>query len=148
LTAPIDIVMARAEQFGVKPSGRGRWRMRGACHDGKRTLSVAISEGASGAVLLHCFAGCPVERILAVLELEAHDLFPPRRGGAGAGAAPTARPFSVMDLINALSAELRVVWVLLSDVASGRTLTEDDRRRAGVARQRCLALIEELHHVR
>jgi hypothetical protein len=53
-----------------------------------------------------------------------------------------------MDLINSLSGELRVVWLLLSDVSSGRALTEGDRRRAGVARQRCQALIEELQHVR
>jgi hypothetical protein len=146
--APIDLVLTRAEQFGVKSSGKGRWRMRGACHDAKRTLSVAIAESPDGAVLLHCFGGCSVDRILSVLDLQAHELFPPRaQPGRAAGARPTPRPYSVMDLVHALSAEMRVVWVLLSDLANGRQPTEDDRRRAGVARQRCLALIDELDHV-
>jgi hypothetical protein len=111
-------------------------------------MSVSIAETADGAVLLHCFAQCAVDRVLAVLELEAHELFPPRdRQGRAVASRPTPRPFSVRDLIHSLSAEMRVVWVLLSDVASGRAMTEEDRRRAGVARQRCLALIEELDHV-
>lgn len=126
--------------------------MRGACHDGKRTLSVAIAETPDGAVLLHCFGGCQVDRILQVLGLQAHELFPPRakQAGrpAGTGGRAVARPYSAIDLVRSLSAEMRVVWVLLSDVANGRQLGEEDRRRAGVARQRCLALIEELEHAR
>ncbi|WP_298209423.1 DUF3987 domain-containing protein [Ferrimicrobium sp.] len=38
--------------------------------------SLAISEGADGRVLLHCFAGCTTASILSALELEAADLFP------------------------------------------------------------------------
>lgn len=146
-TRPIDLVLARAEPFKLKPSGRGRWRMVGACHDAKRTLSVAIAESPDGAVLLHCFAGCPVDKILEVLGLEAHALFPPRDRPPYAKQTRVQRPFSVIDLIRALSAEMRVVWVILTDIAAGRVLTEEDRRRAGVARQRCLALIEELDRV-
>lgn len=148
MTAPIDLVLQRAEAHGVRPSGRGRWRMRGACHDGKRTLSVSIAEGHDGAVLLHCFAGCPVERIAAVLGLELADLFPPRPRAPGAGTAPTPRPYSARDLLAALSRELGVIWVVLADVAAGRELGEADRRRAGVARERCQALIEELTNAR
>lgn len=121
--------------------------MRGACHDAKRTLSVGIAEGDGGQVLLHCFAGCPVERIAAALGLELGDLFPPRTAAPGAGTAPTPRPFSVRDLITALSHELRVVWIVLADVAAGRTISDADRRRAALARERCLALLEELQHV-
>jgi hypothetical protein len=145
---PIDLVLARAEAFGVKPSGRGRWRMLGACHGAKRTLSVSIAEGHDGAVLLHCFAGCEVQRLLDVLQLQAPDLFPSRDGTPAAGSPGRVRPFSVVDMISALSAELRIVWVMLGDVAAGRQLTPADRRRAGVARERCLALLEELRHVR
>lgn len=146
--SPLDLVLSRAEAFGLKPSGRGRWRMRGACHGAARTLSVAISESAGGNVLIHCFAGCEVQRVLDVLHLQAHDLFP-RGEGPGAGGPPgRARPFSVTDMIASLSAELRIVWLLLGDVAAGRELAAADRRRAGVARERCLALLEELRHVR
>lgn len=122
--------------------------MLGACHDAKRTLSVSICEGNDGAALLHCFAGCPVDRVLDVLGLQVQDLFPPRPTAPGAGTKPTPRPFSVIDLINALSAELRVVWVVLTDIVNDKPLAEGDRRRAGVARERCAALLEELRNVR
>jgi hypothetical protein len=122
--------------------------MLGACHGAKRTLSVAIAEGNDGCVLLHCFAGCEVGRILEALGLRAEELFPPRPEAPGDGRKPTPRPFSVIDLINALSAELRIAWVLLADMAAGREPAAADRRRAAVARDRCAALIEELRHVR
>jgi len=145
---PIDVLLARADAFGVKPSGRGRWRMLGACHGAKRTLSVSIAEGDDGAALVHCFAGCSVEQILSTLGMQAHELFQARPAAPGDGRKPTPRPFSVIDLIAALSSELRVVWVLLADLAAGREATAADRRRAAVARDRCAALIEELRHVR
>lgn len=145
--SPIDLVLQRAEVHGVRPSGRGRWRMLGTCHGARRALSVSIAEGDNGAALLHCFAGCPVERVAAALGLELDDLFPPRPNAAGAGAAPRPRPFSVRDLIAALSQELRVAWIVLADVAAGRELSAEDRRRAGVARERCVALLEELRNV-
>jgi len=147
-TRPIDTVLTSAERYGLKPSGRGRWRMVGACHGARRTLSVSIAEGNDGAALLHCFAGCPIDTVLGVLGLQAQDLFPPRPAVPGDGRKPTTRPFSVIDLINALSAELRVAWVVLADIASDKPLAEGDRRRAGIARDRCVALLEELKHVR
>lgn len=147
MTRPIELVLQRAEGHGVQASGRGRWRMVGACHGAKRTRSVAISEGDRGAVLLKCFAGCEVEAVAQALGLELQDLFPARPGTAAGGAQGQARPFSAAALAKSLGAELNVAWVLLADVEAGRPMSADDRRRAGLARERCLALIEELRLV-
>jgi hypothetical protein len=49
-------------------------------------------------------------------------------------------------VLDALRIELMVVWVILADVAHGKTLTDGDRARAGIARDRAAALIYELRH--
>jgi hypothetical protein len=38
--------------------------------------SLSIAEGGDGRVLMHCFAGCDTEAILAAIGLEMFDLFP------------------------------------------------------------------------
>ncbi|HUZ45211.1 MAG TPA: hypothetical protein VMW54_01100 [Terriglobia bacterium] len=40
--------------------------------------SLWVSEKPSGQILIHCFAGCPVEAVLDVLNLSKSDLFPDR----------------------------------------------------------------------
>jgi len=144
----LDLVLTRAEPHGLRRVGPGRWRMRGVCHGGRTPGAVSIAEGDRGAVLLHCFArGCSVDRIAAALGLALEDLFPARPTSPGAGTAPRRRPFSTRDLLDALNAELSVAWVILSDVAAGRDIDARERARAGTARDRCVALIDELRHV-
>lgn len=139
-----DTITARLT--GVRRTGRGRWVAHCSAHK-ERTASLSIRELDDGRVLLHCFAGCEVGAVLGAIGLDLADLFPPR-DGPGAGRPVERRPFSVRDLIAALQSELRVAWVLLADLAAGREVTEADRRRALKARDRCAALIEELHLVR
>lgn len=141
-------MLQRAEAHGLKPAGHGRWRMRGACHGGRNASSVSIAEGDGGAVLLKCWAGCEVARIAETLGLDLVDLFQrPAGPGPGQGRSAQRRPFTVGELMRALSAELNVAWVILSDVATGRELGPKDRQRAGLARERCQALMEELRNV-
>lgn len=143
---PIDLVLQRADAHGLRPAGKGRWRMRGVCHGGRNASAVSIAEGDSGAVLLKCWAGCEVARITEALGLDLVDLFPPS-AAAGQGRPPQRRPFTASELVRALGAELNVAWVILGDVAAGRELGPKDRARAGLARERCRALIDELAHV-
>ncbi|MBK6863382.1 MAG: hypothetical protein IPG91_07235 [Ideonella sp.] len=82
---PIDLVLQRAEAHGLKPAGKGRWRMRGTCHGGRNASAVSIAEGAGGAVLLKCWAGCDVGRIVEALGLDLVDLFPAELGPGRAG---------------------------------------------------------------
>lgn len=143
---PIDLVLQRAEAHGLKPAGKGRWRMRGVCHGGRNASAVSIAEGAGGAVLLKCWSGCEVGRIVEGLGLDLVDLFPAELV-PGQGRPAQRRPFTVGELMRALSAELNVAWVILGDVAAGRELGPKDRARAGLARERCRALMDELRNV-
>lgn len=59
---------------GVQSSG-GELIARCPAHD-DHTPSLTIREASDGAVLLHCFAGCSVENIVATLGLTLSDLFP------------------------------------------------------------------------
>ena len=131
----------------VRRTGPGRWVACCPAHK-DRTASLSVREVDTGAVLLHCFAGCPVESVLAAMNLRMEDLFPPRPSTPGAGRAPEPRPFSARELLDALATELRLVWVLLADIEAGKQPAPKDRQRAGIARERCAALIEELRHVR
>ena len=80
---PLERVLERLE--GVMRSGE-QYRARCPAHDDKRP-SLAVRETAEGRVLLHCFAGCPFEEIVAALGLEPSNLFPSaaRRAGRGRG---------------------------------------------------------------
>jgi hypothetical protein len=113
-----------------------------------RTRSLSVREFDSGAVGLHCFAGCTVDQVLTAAGLSMEDLFPPRVSTPGEGQAPERRPYSAAQLLRAFSAELQVVWLVLADVAAGRAIDAAMRKRAGVARERCMALLEELRAAR
>lgn len=65
--------------------GHKGWSARCPAHeDHNPSLSVGIGEGRG--VLIHCFAGCPRERIVAALGLHERDLQPQRLApGSGGG---------------------------------------------------------------
>lgn len=139
-----DYVLAQLHK--PRATGPRRWRARCPAHKG-RSLTLSVREFDTGVVGLKCFAGCEVEAIVAALGLTLEDLFPPRQS-PGHGRPAERRPYSVRQLIDALATELQVAWVVLSDVASDRPVSTADRRRAGVARDRCVMLLQELQHVR
>lgn len=138
---PFDVVVDALPDFRLYGPGRGMARCP-AHKDRRRSLSVR--EFASGACGLHCFAGCDTESVVASLGLRMEELFPARNYGPGTGHKGEARPFTAKQVLDALSHELDLVWLLLSDIAGGRSIDATTRRRAGVAGERCQALIEEL----
>lgn len=131
---------------GFKSYGRGRGMARCPAHK-DRTRSLSVREFDSGVVGLHCFAGCEVDAIVSAVGLRLEDLFPERDERPGAGRTADRRPYTARQVLDALRLELGVAWVLLADIAAGRPIDAAARRRAGVARDRCVALIEELRHV-
>jgi hypothetical protein len=74
-STPIDKVLDRLPS---KPhrSGRG-WSAKCPAHEDRKP-SLSITETADGKVLLHCWAGCSTESVLAALGLRWSDLFPGR----------------------------------------------------------------------
>ena len=67
----IDILLARLDK--VKRQGKGYVACCPA-HDDK-TPSLSLAEGADGRILLHCFAGCGANDVLASIGLTINDLF-------------------------------------------------------------------------
>src|SRR5262249_53996738 len=73
----------------------GGWLELCPAHDDRRN-SLSIAE-ADGRILLKCFAGCPVERIVGALGLRMQDLFPDadpqgHEGGSPLHGTATAQP--------------------------------------------------------
>jgi len=141
---PFDLVAELVP--GFKSTGKRRGMAHCPAHP-DRSPSLSVREFDSGVLGLHCFGGCSVQSVVSALGLAMEDLFPPD-DALRAGRKGEARPFTARQVLDALALELRVAWVLLSDIANGLPLDAAARRRAGVARARCLALIEELRSAR
>lgn len=72
-SAPIDLALSKLDR--AKAAGPGKWMARCPAHE-DRTPSLSVSVGEDGRVLLNCFAGCPVENVLAGMGLQWCDLHP------------------------------------------------------------------------
>src|SRR5262245_10720294 len=72
----------------VQPTSNG-WTAECKGHDDRSRNSLSLSLGDDGRILLHCFAGCPPERVVRALGLRMRDLFPPdHRSRSQGGQAP------------------------------------------------------------
>lgn len=70
---PFDALLAKVPD--AQKTGPGKALARCPAHDDKRR-SLSVKRGEDGRVLLHCFAGCATEAILAARGLSMADLFP------------------------------------------------------------------------
>jgi replicative DNA helicase len=60
---------------GYRPTGTRKWEARCPAHN-DRKASLSIGMGDDGRILLNCFAGCKLERILKEVGIDVKDLFP------------------------------------------------------------------------
>lgn len=106
--------------------------------------SLAVRALDDGRILLHCFAGCSVDSVLAALGMDWSDLFSPdeKREYVGHYKPPAKPLFYATDLLRILSMESMVVLIAASDIRAGKGISEEDRQRLLVAQQR----IEEVMH--
>ncbi|MCX6359839.1 MAG: hypothetical protein NT029_08540 [Armatimonadetes bacterium] len=75
MTEPLHLVLARLAR--VRPSRSG-FMARCPAHD-DRNPSLSVRVAPDGRVLVHCFAGCPLDAVLAALGLRLRDLRPEAR---------------------------------------------------------------------
>jgi hypothetical protein len=75
----------------AKQSGNG-WTARCPAHD-DGTASLSIAQGDDGRALLHCFANCTPEAIVAKIGLTMRDLFPPKDARNGTRPAKSKPAF-------------------------------------------------------
>ena len=91
-------------------------------------------------MLVHCFADCSVEEVLAAVGLEFEALFPER---ALADRLPRERrPFNPMDVLRCVVHEADIVAVAADGIAQGVPLSDVDRDRLRTAARRLRAALE------
>lgn len=146
MSRPIDIVLDRLASFGVKPSGRDRWRACCPAHGGKNRSALSVGVGADDAVLIRCWSGCEVDSIAQALGLELAELFPPRlEAGQGASKPRRVGMLTAGQALDLIRAECNLIWVAAHNLANGLTLTPDDLERLSIAAARVENLVLEYH---
>lgn len=113
----------------VKQTRQGYYIACCSAHQDK-SPSLAVRELQDGRVLVHCFAGCSVEDILAAIGLTFSDLFPPR---SIEHAKAERAPFYAIDVLRALSHEALVVAIAAETMRRGESLAPIDFERLTVA---------------
>lgn len=103
MATPLDLVLAALPEAKRAASG---WLARCPAHD-DRTPSLSIGEGEQGQALLHCHAGCPVDRVCEALGLAPRDLWPSGPREAQAAPPPPKRTYATAE--EAQQAALRSV---------------------------------------
>lgn len=126
---PIDSVLESLD--GAKRAGKG-FKARCPAHADK-TPSLSILEGADGRVLLHCFAGCTVESVVAAAGLQMTDLF---LKNAETRSKLRVSGVSVRELHEAVALETQILYFLKADQHSGKNISNSDWERAKLALRR------------
>jgi hypothetical protein len=109
----------------VRQRGPDKWSARCPAHDDKGP-SLSVCELPDGRVLVHCFAGCSVEQVVAAAGISIEDLFPPHEIQH---AKPERRPFPAADALRAVGFEALVVVAAASAMITGEPLSTVDRER-------------------
>lgn len=129
-----DTLIARLER--VRRTGEGQWIARCPAH-GDRTPSLAVRVLDDGRVLVHCFAECNTEEVLAKVGLGFSDLFP--ENPTSHRKRPERRPYNAHDILACVAHEAIIVALSASSMARGETLSDDMRKRLWLAASRLQA---------
>lgn len=130
-----DTLISRLRK--VKQTGDGRWIACCPAHDdGSPSLSITERDDR---VLIHCFAGCPVDHVVAAVGLELSDLFPQD--------TITQRQnkrmyFPARDVLTCLGVEVSFLHLCASEMAQGNQLDAGDYDRMLICSERLRAARE------
>lgn len=127
----VDAIISGLEK--IRATGPGRWIGCCPAHPDK-SPSLAIREVDDGRVLLHCFAGCPIEKILDALGIRFDALFPD--GPYHQHVKAFRRPFNAADVLECVSLEAHIVALVALDVHKGIALPDAQRERLLLAVRR------------
>ncbi|SDD32622.1 hypothetical protein [Aquimonas voraii] len=134
---PLELVLSRLDR--PRRSGRG-YLCRCPAHE-DRAASLSIAAGDDGRVLLHCFAGCSVDDVVAALGLQRRDLFPPNLRRAHTpeerrAAWRASREAAWAAALGVLGREALVIEIAAGSLAAGEPLSAEDLARLRVACER------------
>jgi len=125
---------------GVRKSGNGYWSARCPAHE-DRIASLSVREVDDGRVLIHCFAGCSVEQVLAGAGLDWDAVFPERP--IADRKAPIRQPFLGAQVVRAVGFEALLVAAAAANIAFHVELSKEDRERLILASERIIAAVQE-----
>lgn len=137
--SPIDTMLSRLE--GVRRTGNGTWLARCPAHTDKNP-SLSLRDSDSGAVLLHCFAGCTAHEVVAAVGLEVSDLFPARPIDPARVGSPVRRPFPAADILRAILFEVTIVALAGVAIIAGEPFSQFDKDRLLLAVSRIQAALD------
>ena len=118
----------------VKPAGPSKWIACCPAHADKHP-SLSILEKEDGRVLIHCFAGCPVQDVLGAAAVDMAELLPPRPLQVEA-VRSERRPWIPSDVFEIARFEVSVAALIVCDMHKGREVSEQDYQRLLVAARR------------
>lgn len=132
----VDKLLSHLEH--VKQTGAGRWIARCPAHADKRA-SLSVRELEDGRVLVHDFAGCSVQEIVAAVGLDMTALFPEREIHH---AKPERRPIPAADILKCCAFECLIVSSAAAAILAGEPLSSVDRERLTLAAARLQAAVK------
>ena len=124
----------------VRVNGNSRWLACCPAHPDK-SPSLSIKD-AGDKTLVHCFAGCPAEDIMAAVGLTMKDLMPDD-GGEWRRAHRGRRPLP-RDVLETLGGEALLIAIAAERVAKGARLEGANLERVWIAARRFRAAAREV----
>lgn len=114
-------------RFGkVRQTGAGKWLACCPAHE-DRSPSLSVKQTDDGKILLHCFGGCSVTDIVAVINLQLADLMPERQGYDRAKSR--IPKFNKTELFDRVVFESIILRMAVSQLLSGVSLSKEDLAR-------------------
>lgn len=89
-----------------------------------KSPSLTITEKEDGRILIHCFAGCSPNDVLAAVGLEFKDIMPENVGFHRR--KKSSRPFNALDVLYAVRSDFTLGLIACKDIQAGKVLTEDE----------------------
>jgi hypothetical protein len=132
----IDSLITRLN--GVKKTGAGRYIAKCPAHSDK-SPSLAITQ-ADQKILIHCFAGCAVNDVLAAVGMDLSDLFPDKAKASSYSGKPAR--FNAYDVLKCLKTEAGIISLAASDCVKHGVFSEVDALRVEISRVRIYDAIE------
>ena len=119
----IDELLGRLHK--VRQTGKGRWRACCPAHGGNNPMSLAVRQGDSGHILVHCFTNeCSVESIAESVGLTLDDLM--QDNGEFRKTSPQRNPFNPLDVLYLMRHDLTRALVIAKDLQKGIILSPEE----------------------
>lgn len=133
----VDTLLPRLKD--VKMSGANSWMALCPSHDDK-SRSLKITRVVDGRTLIHCFAQCETNNVLAAVGLSIDDLFDdPLYHKAKPIRGTKVYP---REVLMAMRTELMIVMLSSYDMKKGKKLSEVDQSRLELAHDRITNALE------